>query len=369
MEVLPLHSGCNPACPACRHRTWPLSDSLAQKQVFLNRMLEPWAERLAPVASVDEGSRWGYRRRCTLHLRWEQGWQAGLLHRDDFIPIPDCPVQDPEVNATAKTLLQLLPSPSIVQAAFYVQSGRQVVLVLKQKALDPDARQSLLTAVQAAWLGLEIDGLWLHYFPSAGRRVLADSGWDLLFGSPQSRDEEGLLYGPAAFAQLLPGLHAQALDQMLAFLAPRPGYAVLDLYCGAGRSLQRFTHAGARALGIELGGDAIACARLNAPEAEVLRGTCAQRLPQIRTWWDALDSDARLAYANPPRTGLEPELLQYLAEEARPVRLAYLSCSAGTLRRDLAELTDKGYAVKALLPFDFFPQTHHVETLALLRRY
>ncbi|MEJ1929080.1 hypothetical protein WDZ92_02240 [Nostoc sp. NIES-2111] len=272
------------------------------------------------------------------------------------------------MNATAKNLLQLLPDPSVAQAAYYVQSGRQVVLVLKQKALNPDARYSLREAVQAAWAGLEIDGLWLHYFPSAGRRVLADSGWDLLYGSPQSRDEEGLLYGPAAFAQLLPGLHAQALELMLAFLAPAPSHAVLDLYCGAGRSLGRFTEAGAKVLGIELGGDAVTCARLNAPQTEVLRGTCAQRLPQIRAWWNAVEPDARLAYANPPRTGLEPELLQYLAEEGRPVRLAYLSCSAGTLRRDLAVLEQNGYTVEALLPFDFFPQTHHVETLALLRR-
>lgn len=345
-----------------------MAASLAQKQAFLGWMLEPWADRLAPVASVEEQARWGYRRRCTLHLRWEQGWQAGLLHRDAFIPIPDCPVQAPEVNATAKNLLQLLPDPSVAQAAYYVQSGRQVVLVLKQKALNPDARYSLREAVQAAWAGLEIDGLWLHYFPSAGRRVLADSGWDLLYGSPQSRDEEGLLYGPAAFAQLLPGLHAQALELMLAFLAPAPSHAVLDLYCGAGRSLGRFTEAGAKVLGIELGGDAVTCARLNAPQTEVLRGTCAQRLPQIRAWWNAVEPDARLAYANPPRTGLEPELLQYLAEEGRPVRLAYLSCSAGTLRRDLAVLEQNGYTVEALLPFDFFPQTHHVETLALLRR-
>jgi len=345
-----------------------MAESLAQKQAFLAWMLEPWADRLDEVASVAGGGRWGYRRRCTLHLRWEQGWQAGLLHREAFIPIPDCPVQAPGVNATARTVLEFLPDPSVAQAAFYVQSGRQVVLVLKQKQLEPEVRQSLQASMQSVWAALEIDGLWLHYFPSAGRRVLADSGWDLLCGNPHSRDAEGLLYGPAAFAQLLPGLHAQALERMLAFLAPAPGYSVLDLYCGAGRSLRRFTDAGAKALGIELGGDAVACARLNAPEAEILRGTCAQRIPQIRAWWQEVEADARLAYANPPRTGLEPGLLHYLAEEGRPARLAYLSCSAGTLRRDLAVLEGNGYAVEALLPFDFFPQTHHVETLALLRR-
>ncbi len=45
---------------------------------------------------------------------------------------------------------------------------------------------------------------------------------------------------------------------------------------------------------------------------------------------------------------------------------AYLSCSPGTLRKDLLTLTQNGYEVTKLIPFDFFPQTIHVECLALL---
>ena len=53
------------------------------------------------------------------------------------------------------------------------------------------------------------------------------------------------------------------------------------------------------------------------------------------------------------------------SSQGRPVRMAYLSCSAGTLARDLDLLGTAGYRIDAILPFDFFPQTHHVETLAL----
>ena len=52
--------------------------------------------------------------------------------------------------------------------------------------------------------------------------------------------------------------------------------------------------------------------------------------------------------------------------ELRPARIAYLSCSAGTLARDLAMLESAGYAVVRIHPYDFFPLTHHVEALALL---
>jgi tRNA/tmRNA/rRNA uracil-C5-methylase (TrmA/RlmC/RlmD family) len=55
-----------------------------------------------------------------------------------------------------------------------------------------------------------------------------------------------------------------------------------------------------------------------------------------------------------------------LAEEVRPPRVAYLSCSMGTLKRDLAVLAAAGYRPHAIQPYDFFPQTQHVEALALV---
>jgi tRNA/tmRNA/rRNA uracil-C5-methylase (TrmA/RlmC/RlmD family) len=101
----------------------------------------------------------------------------------------------------------------------------------------------------------------------------------------------------------------------------------------------------------------------------VLRGTCTQRLPQVREWWSRRELEAELAaYVNPPRSGLEGGVAGALAEELRPERVAYLSCSAGTLARDLAAFEAAGYTVSAIRPYDFFPNTHHVETLALLER-
>jgi len=97
----------------------------------------------------------------------------------------------------------------------------------------------------------------------------------------------------------------------------------------------------------------------------VLRGTCAERLPQIRPWWRAQGTEC-VAYVNPPRSGLEAPVTEALATELRPSRLAYLSCSAGTLARDLSRLESAGYRVAAIDPYDFFPLTHHVETLARL---
>ena len=329
-------------------------------------MLAPWADRLQAMRVVMGGTRWNYRRKVCLSAVWkvETGWDFGLWRRDELIPIPDCPVHAESVRAMIRWLKAALPPASGFPLAFFVQSGAQATLIVKTRHA-PD-----LGWLNAAWrlelTGIGLEGLWLHLHPAAGRRLFARNGWTLLWGRPRSRDGLGLIYGPTAFQQQIPELYQQTLDAAEAFLTPQPGDFLADLYCGIGASLARWTRRGARALGVELGGEAVACAALNAPDATVLRGKCADRLPQLRTWMPA--TGTRLLYVNPPRTGLELAVRDWAALEFRPERLAYLSCSAGTLSRDLAALTAAGYVVDALIPYDFFPQTHHVETLALLRR-
>ena len=115
---------------------------------------------------------------------------------------------------------------------------------------------------------------------------------------------------------------------------------------------------------MELNGDAIACARINAPAAISLRGLCRDRIPQIEE--QARNYAEVLLFVNPPRTGIEFEITDWIGQKLRPRRIAYLSCSAGTLRKDLDRLTAEGYLVEKIISYDFFPQTHHVETLVLL---
>ena len=207
----------------------------------------------------------------------------------------------------------------------------------------------------------------MHLHPCAGRRLFTKNGWQLLWGRPRSRDALGLSYGPSSFQQLLPDLYDRSLDEAEDFLDPKPGMAVVDLYCGIGASLRRWTARGANALGVELDGEAVACAQDNAPQARVLRGGCAQRLPQVDDWLVG-QAVAGLLYVNPPRIGLEAGVLEWISRRYRPLRLAYLSCSAGTLARDLDGFGQAGYRVVRLRPYDFFPRTHHVEILALLER-
>lgn len=378
---LALPTGCEPSCHACPHRALSLEASAAQKQAYLRRALAPWADCLAPLEQP--AARWGYRSKVSLNARWDaqHGWRFGLIRREGreelFIPIPHCPIHAPHINTLVAALAAVLPPASAFPLAYLVVSGAQATLIVKAHEAPTGWIAALAPALEqmAAVPGASIEGLWLHCHPSAGRRLFARSGWSLLWGQPRSRDARGLVHGPTAFAQAIPDLHTRALDRAAEFLRPGADTTVIDLCSGVGSSLARWRAVGATALGVELWGEAVECAAMNAPGAQLLRGTSAQRLPQLRAalvagsaaGGPAPSASALSVYANPPRLGLEPEVLEWLIELAPP-RLAYLSCSAGTLARDLALLCDAGHRVVALVPYDFFPQTQHVEVLALLER-
>jgi tRNA/tmRNA/rRNA uracil-C5-methylase (TrmA/RlmC/RlmD family) len=360
-----LPPGCDPTCHGCRHRSLGAAASVAQKSAYLGRVLRPWTDRFAPTVAPDAGRRLGYRDRVTLTARWDEqaGWRFGLMRRDELIAIHDCPVHTPRVRALVHLLAERLPPAGDLPLAYLHVCGAQATLIVKARHAD----DALLADVASGLASIGLEGLWLHLHPAAGRRLFARSGWRLLWGAPRSLDAQGLLHGPTAFAQALPELHRAALTAAAAHLRPGLGVAVLDLYSGHGSSLRAWTAAGSGALGVELSGEAVELVAANAPRARVLRGTCVQRLPQVRGWWSA-QAGERVAYANPPRSGLEPEIVTALARELRPARLAYLSCSAGTLARDLAAFEAAGYQLRTIRPYDFFPLTHHVEALALLER-
>jgi len=359
--------GCVPRCPGCALGAFSASEEREQKMSWLTRALAPWKDRLGELRDVPEARRWGYRDRVCLGVEWgaTTGWSIGLRRREELVSIPDCPRHAPRVRAMVAWLRSHLPSTGDFPLVYVVQAGGQGTLVVKSREA-PDL--SWLDQAPDPLEATGLEGLWLHQHPNAGHRVWGRGPWRLLRGIPRSRDARGLVYGPGAFQQVLPELHLASLETAENFLAPERGVGVVDFCCGSGGSLRRWGARGAQALGVELGGEALECAAVNAPEAVLLRGTCAQRRPQVEQWLEAFPPERRLFYANPPRLGLEPEMGSWMGARGQFLRGAYLSCSAGTLARDLRELEKVGYDVEALFPYNFFPGSFHVEVLACLSR-
>ncbi len=361
--------GCNINCRGCSHRGWSMAESLQQKISFVQAKLSDWPDVVEGVRSLPEGRRWGYRTKTTLSARFNgRVWELGMWRHNEFIPIPDCPVHHPKLNRVLNLITLSVPQSSTFMLAYVAVSDAQMVLVIKSKQ-QPETNW-LTNEVIDELSRLGIEGLWYHANPSAGRRIFEKNGWQLVWGQPRSVDYNGLLYGPAAFQQLIPELYNQSLDEAEQYLNPSSQSAVIDLYCGTGNSMNRWVKHNADVLGVELGGEAVECAKLNVPKAQVLRGACRQRVPQLTTWANVHLREGKelLLYVNPPRTGLETEVLEWITKNGLPNRIAYLSCSPGTLSKNLKLLCTNGYRLERCIPFDFFPQTHHVETLALLER-
>lgn len=364
-----IKTGCIEHCPGCAHRNLSMKASLLQKENWLKTKLSDFADAFQPIHTVSEEKRWNYRGKVCLHTAFGgRTWQFGMMKRDELIDIPACPVHSSTVLKCIAVLREVLPESSCFPMAYYFHSQAQLTLVLKTKQfpdiswLTEDVKQVLKDA--------GVEGLSLHLNPSAGRRLFEKWGWHQLFGVPYSKDQYGMVYGRTSFHQLIPQLYHQSFDEAEEFLSPNSQTSVIDLYCGMGNSLFRWEKRGAKAIGIESGAEAVTCAKINAPGAEVLLGTCERRIPQLEAWrlnrLEETPDTQFLLYTNPPRTGMEQKVTSWIVENLKPQRIAYLSCSAGTLKRDLDILVNNGYTVKSIIPFDFFPQTYHAECLVLL---
>lgn len=160
---------------------------------------------------------------------------------------------------------------------------------------------------------------------------------------------------PGAFTQVNPEVAPELRDHVVSRVDGDG--AVVDAYCGVGLYGHRLAEDGRSVVGIEVDPVAVAAARRHAPEGfQVVEGSVEDRLG------DHLPAD--VVILNPPRTGLHDDLPPLLMERG-PRRLVYVSCDAATLARDLARLEGR-YSLTGLRSFDLFPQTAHVETVAVL---
>jgi tRNA/tmRNA/rRNA uracil-C5-methylase (TrmA/RlmC/RlmD family) len=168
------------------------------------------------------------------------------------------------------------------------------------------------------------------------------------------------------FWQVHPGAADALAGAVLAALEPRPGDAVLDLYCGAGLFAGVLAPAvgpGGTVIGIESDAATVRDARHNLrewPWTQVRKGDVAGVLARALP-------PARLVVADPPRAGLAREVIDYLNRPGSGAgRLAYVSCDPATLARDIGLLVSHGWVLDGLRAFDAFPMTHHVECVAIM---
>ena len=192
----------------------------------------------------------------------------------------------------------------------------------------------------------------------AGVEVLSGKGlWrERLLGETMMVSAPSFFQVNTRAAELLVSLALDALD-------PDGSDRVLDLYAGAGTFTLPLAERSGEVVAVESASSAVRDLRRNLEDegmyADVIGGDAGRELPAI--------GRVDLALVDPPRSGLQTEAVDALANTGAR-KIAYVSCDPATLARDAAALAEKGYALTRATPVDLFPQTYHVETLALFER-
>ncbi len=173
---------------------------------------------------------------------------------------------------------------------------------------------------------------------------------------------------PRSFFQINNSGARSIYEKVLDLSALTGNETVVDVYCGVGGISLFLASRAKEVLGVESVDEAVADAEKNARMNGI--GNCRFEVGDAAELLRDLHDEggrADLVVLNPPRKGCEERVLKKVAALG-PRKIIYVSCSPETLARDLDILAGLGYGTHEIQPVDMFPQTPHVENVALLNR-
>ena len=325
-----------PRCPAarpggCGGCDWQHADAGFQRDIKAAIVVEQ-LHRLAGIdrivvveAPPGDGFGWRTRARFAIDASGRAGFRRHRSHQVEVID--GCPIAHPLVEAAGVEGRQW-DAVSEVEVAACVDSGERLV----RTAAGRDRAMRIR------------EGGALFEF-AAGRR------WRV---------------SPGAFWQVHPQAADLLTEAVLAGLKPQIGERALDLYAGVGLfagSLALAVGSTGAVTAVESSTVATTDAAQNLadlPHAHLVRADVEKALTSPERF-GAVD----LVVLDPPRSGAGAAVVRGICA-LRPRAVAYVACDPAALARDLATFAGLGYALGELRVFDLFPQTHHIECVAIL---
>lgn len=335
------------------HKRQCLEDALLRQAQIKNVVVPP----VTPATH-----QWAYRRRISLTLKPHEGhYIAGYTGVDNtsLISVLQCPIFASPSDPIIKNLQQIAGSLANKDRT----PGKVTVLKKDEanylihfhfKSMPKNATDVLKTASERfpAWQG-----------------ILATSPHETIqFGSPEAHfDIEGLslTFSPKAFIQNHPEQSVNIYKALCQQAKKYCHHHLLDLYCGIGISSILLAREGLNVTGVENNEEAIRLANMNAKKnhishANFIKAEVENVLPSLLK-----KTSSDVVIVNPPREGLHTKVIEALIETA-PQSIFYISCMPPTLARDLKILTATTFKLTEVHAYDMFPQTSHLETLAIL---
>ncbi|SYZ74336.1 RNA methyltransferase, TrmA family [Candidatus Zixiibacteriota bacterium] len=375
-------------CGGC---TW--QDLNYEKQLFYKR--KQVVDCLRHIGHLDNvpigeiigaGSQFFYRNKMEFSFNTdpEQGFVLGLHRRGQFDRIFDinqCLLQSENSNRITVWFRQFVEEKKIPVYNIIDHSGFVRFLVIREGKNTEQVMLNIVTAdgdmpyldeliSEATSLVPSITTI-VQNINSAKANIARGDREKILFG-PGFIEEKLFEYTfriyPNSFFQTNTYQAERLYGLIYDMLEPSKDDLMLDLYCGAGTIGICAAGRVGSVIGVELEPAAIRAARENADLNNIGNivfhiDSVQNILMQKRGIFDS----ASCAVIDPPRAGLHPKALKYLAELALP-RLAYVSCNPATFARDAAFLMQAGYKIIDITPIDMFPHTMHIELVAILKK-
>jgi 23S rRNA (uracil1939-C5)-methyltransferase len=321
------------------------------RQVRLREeILQSQLARIAhvPDAPVEPTARaedpWHYRNHVQLHL--DEAGQPGFMAAEQHVvvPIAECFTMHPLLWEIFSSLDIDFPDLKRISLRAGISTGEQLLILETAGHEVP---------------GVEID------VPVSCVLILGNDQPVTYVGNSYLTEELGgrsIRVSVTSFFQVYTGQAEQLLTTVKRYADPQGDEVVLDLYCGVGTYALGLADSVAEVIGIDSNEAAIEDASYNSKDITNLRfqvGSVEQLLPSIEERID-------LVVVDPPRQGLSKQALSAMLGRTPP-KVVYVSCDPATLARDVGRMTQAGYELIAVQPVDMFPQTYHVEAVALLQ--
>lgn len=329
-------------CGGCQLQHLNYEAQLFNRRGFVGDALRRLGKRDVPDPPIVPAAKiFDYRTKLTLHVS-EDERRIGLHpygRPDQVFDLEWCHITVPELMELWQTIRTLRP--------FLPPRVEQIVL-----RLDRNGGRHMVVRVGEGevWDGFE------RLRRELARRAIPVTIWY----QPEGGAARAVAGAGEAFpATVFEQVHPEMGDQVRAFaleqLGEVAGRRVWDLYAGIGETTGQLIAKGATVESVELDRRAVAEAEARGPVAKRHTGRVEDVLRQLRP--------PDLVIVNPPRTGMDERVSAEL-DRLAPSRLVYISCDPATLARDLQRL--QRFRLCLVQAFDLFPQTTHVETVAVL---
>lgn len=320
---------------------------------------------LAPI----HDSPWNYRRRARLAAKYVAGKGRVLIgfrerHAPYLTDMHRCEVLAAPVDALIDPLSALIGELSIRSRLPQIEVAHaDNATSLVFRVLDPPSDTDL---ERLAAFGAEHDlRIYLQAGGPASITLLHPEGPlpPLRYSLPAY--DIVIEFEPTDFVQVNAAVNRRMVETTIELLKPKADDRILDLYCGIGNFSLPLAKRCARVTGIDLDQSLAARARANAALNAIsnveFRSVDLDRIDGTERWltrnWTGLLLD-------PPRSGAQA-VVRHIAR-IDPSRIVYVSCHPSTLARDASALSAAGYRLENAGIIDMFPQTGHVESIALL---